>query len=79
MSARLIRIDKSQAVRLSKVRLEQAGIGPDLEIEAKPGMLPITAAGSPRAGWAEAAQTGGAQPLLDAPTSTKFDNAEWEW
>jgi antitoxin MazE len=79
MKTRLIRIGNSRGVRLAKPVLEQAGLEDEVEIRVQPGAVIITAAESPRAGWAEAAAKYGPSRLLDAPSATRFDGEEWEW
>lgn len=79
MKTRLIRIGNSRGVRLPKPLLEQAGLEDEVEIRVEPGAVIITAALSPRAGWAAAAARYGPSPLLDAPSATAFDDKEWEW
>jgi antitoxin MazE len=42
----------------------------------------MPAIGAPRAGWSDAAQRmqkRGDDELMDPPTTTKFDDEEWEW
>jgi antitoxin MazE len=78
VKARLVRIGNSRGVRLAKPLLEQAGLEDEVEIRVEPGAVIITAAGSPRAGWAEAAAKYGPTHLLDAPSATRFED-EWEW
>jgi hypothetical protein len=42
----------------------------------------VQATRRPRAGWAEAARAmaaAGHDDLLDEPSATRFDQAEWEW
>ena len=51
----------------------------EVEIEAAPGLLPIRPSLHPRAGWAEAAAAFDAEGLLDAMTTTRFDDEEWLW
>ena len=79
MKARLVRIGNSLGLRLAKPRLEEAGLTDEVEIRAHAGALIITAVASPRAGWAEAAARVRPKGLLDAPSSTKFDDEEWTW
>jgi hypothetical protein len=50
-----------------------------VEIEAAPGGLSIRPSLHPRAGWAEAAAALSAEALLDAMTTTRFDDEEWLW
>ena len=82
MKTRIVRIGNSQGVRLPRPLLEQAGLGEDVVLRATPGRIVIEAARAPRAGWADAAKAmhaAGDDALLDAPTSTRFDQDEWEW
>ena len=62
--------------------LEQADLPEQVELQAEPGRLVVTAARSPRAGWAEAARrmhAVGDDVLIDPPQSGTFDDEEWEW
>ena len=82
MKARLIRIGNSRGIRLAKPLLEEAGLTDEVEIRARAGAVVITPVDSPRAGWAEAAVRLGRSShggLLDTPTTTRFDEDEWEW
>ncbi len=79
MKARLVRIGNSRGLRLAKPLLEEAGLIDEVEIHASPGVLTITPVVAPRAGWAAAAAAVDASGLLDAPTTTRFDDEEWEW
>lgn len=82
MKARLVRIGNSRGVRIAKPLLEEAGLTDEVEIRVRAGAVVITPRTRPRAGWAEAAarlaNTRDAR-LLDEPTPTHFDEAEWEW
>lgn len=79
MKARLIRIGNSRGVRLAKPVLEQAGLEDEVDIRVEPGAVIITAAVTPRAGWAAAAAKHGPSELLDSPSATEFDDEAWEW
>ena len=79
MKTRLIRIGNSRGVRLAKPLLEQAGLVDEVEIRVEPGAVVITAATSPRAGWAAAAARFAPEGLLDAPSPTRFDDEDWTW
>ena len=79
MKSRLIRIGNSRGVRLAKPLLEQAGLQDEVDIRVEPGAVIITAAFTPRAGWAAAAAKHATVGLPDAPSSTKFDDEDWEW
>ena len=79
---RIVRIGNSRGIRIPKVLLEQADLPEEVELRAEPGRLVVTAARSPRVGWAEAARrmhAAGDDGLLDPPQSSSFDDGEWEW
>lgn len=79
---RIVRIGNSRGIRVPKMLLEQAQLPEEVELRAEHGRLIVRAAQGPRAGWAEAAKTmhaRGDDRLLDAPTSTRFDDKEWQW
>lgn len=82
MKARLVRIGNSRGIRLPKVVIEQARLTDEVELEVRGATVVITAARKARDGWAEAAQklhSQGGDQLLDPPTSTDFEEAEWQW
>jgi antitoxin MazE len=56
MKARIIRMGKSQGIRLSKTLLKKAKLGDEVELRAELGRIVISKAGKPRVGWAKAAQ-----------------------
>ena len=79
---RIVRIGNSRGIRIPKALLQQAGLPEQVELQAEPGRLVVTAARPPRAGWAEAARrmhAAGDDVLLDPPQSTTFEDGEWEW
>ena len=79
---RIVRIGNSRGIRVPKVLLEQAQLPEEVELQAEQGRLVVRAARGPRAGWAEAAKAMhalGDDHLLDAPTSSRFDDKEWQW
>lgn len=82
MKARIIQIGNSRGVRIPKALLEQTRLTDDIQIEAQAGEIIIRSARAPRADWeaqfSRMAQRGDDR-LLDKPTSTSFDEAEWEW
>ena len=82
MKTRLVRIGNSRGVRLPKPLIEQVGLTDDVELEVRGNAIVIVAQKSPRSGWAEAARklhAEGGDRLLDPPTPTRFDEAEWRW
>jgi antitoxin MazE len=81
MKTRLVRIGNSRGVRLPKPLIEQAGLTEEVEIEVHGNTIIIAARKSRRSGWAEAAQrlrTEDVDPMLNAPTPTRFDETEWQ-
>jgi len=82
MKAKLVRIGNSRGVRLPKPMIEEAGLADEVELRVVDGAVLITSTARPRSGWAEAARRlrdSGADQLLDEPTSTRFDEEEWQW
>ena len=82
MKARIVRVGNSRGIRIPKPLLDQAGLAEDVELHAEPGRIVIEAVRRPRDGWADAAArmaASGDDGLLDGPTPTRFDDAEWEW
>ena len=81
-TTRIVRIGNSRGIRIPKTLLEQADLPEEVELQAEPGRLIVTAARVPRAGWADAARrmhAAGDDRLLDPPQSNVFDDEEWEW
>jgi antitoxin MazE len=79
---RIVPIGNSKGIRVPKMLLEHAQLPEEVELEAEHGRLIVRAARAARAGWAEAARSMHAQGddrLLDAPTSSRFDDKEWQW
>ena len=79
---RIVRIGNSQGIRVPKALLEQAQLPEEVELYAEPGRLLVRAVRRPRAGWAPAAKAmhrNAADRLLDKPTTTRFDEEEWQW
>ena len=82
MKTRLVRIGNSRGVRIPKPLIEQAGLEDEIELRVVEEGLIIAAARKPRTSWAAAARRlheRGEDGLLDEPTSTRFDETEWEW
>lgn len=82
MKARLVRIGNSRGIRLPKPIIEQAGLTDEVEIKVHDSAVVIASAAAPRTGWEAAAkdmQGRGDDQILDPPTSSHFDDKEWEW
>lgn len=84
MNARIVRIGNSRGIRIPKPLLEQAGLRDEVEISVKNGSLVIRPARQPRAGWAEAFEAMARHEHdalidADAPSTTRWDEDEWEW
>jgi antitoxin MazE len=82
MKAKLVRMGNSRGVRLPKPLIEQAGLTDEVELEVHGNTIVIVAQKAPRDGWSEAARRLHAEDgdrLLDDPTPTHFDEAEWQW
>lgn len=79
---RIVRIGNSRGLRVPKALLEQAQLSEEIELRAEPGRLLVTSSRRPRQGWEQAARRmrqSGHDRLLEGPTSTRFDEEEWEW
>jgi len=79
---RIVRIGNSRGIRIPKTLLDEADLPEEVELRAEPGRLVVQAVRHPRSAWAAAAKRMRAHSddkLLDEPTSTRFDQEEWEW
>jgi antitoxin MazE len=79
---RIVQIGNSKGIRVPKVLLEHAQLPDEVELQAEHGRLIVRAAQGARAGWAAAAKAmraRGDDRLLDATTSSQFDEKEWRW
>ena len=79
---RIVQIGNSKGIRVPKMLLEHAQLPDEVELQAEHGRLIVRAAHGARSGWAEAAKAmraRGDDQLLDAPSSSKFDETEWQW
>ena len=82
MKTRLVHIGNSRGVRLPKAIIAQAGLTEEVELGVRDGAVIIARVTSTRSGWAAAAsqmRQRDEDRLLDPPTSTRFDEKEWEW
>ncbi len=71
-----------RGIRLPKPLIEQAGLTDEVELEVQGNTIVIVAQKAPRDGWSEAARRlhdENGDRLLDPPTLTHFDEAEWQW
>ena len=81
MKTKIVRIGNSRGVRIPKPLLEQAGLEEEVTLRVVEGAIVIEAESLPRSGWDEAAALAhhrGDDELLD-PTSTSFEDGDWEW
>jgi antitoxin MazE len=79
---RIVRIGNSRGIRVPKLLLEHAALPDEVELRAEPGRIVVSAASRPRSGWAAKARAmhvRGDDQLLDAGTTTRFDQTEWKW
>ncbi|HEU5314905.1 MAG TPA: AbrB/MazE/SpoVT family DNA-binding domain-containing protein [Chloroflexota bacterium] len=82
MRASIVRIGNSRGLRIPKALLEQCAIGDEVDLSVEDGRLIVSPHRRVREGWAEEARAmaaSGDDRLLDAASSTRFDDAEWEW
>ena len=83
MKTQIVRIGNSHGIRIPKPLLQQTGLQGEVEITAKDDTLVIRPAKKPREGWDEAfremARLGDDELLEDAPSSSSWDEEEWEW
>jgi antitoxin MazE len=82
VKARIVKIGNSHGVRIPKVWLQQLDLGEEVEMAVESDQIVIRSTHSPRDTWEQrfsqvAAQ--GDDQLLDQPTPTHWDQAEWEW
>jgi antitoxin MazE len=67
---------------LPKPIIEEVGLDGEVELQVRAGAVIIKPLRAPRSEWEKAARAlreSGEDVLLDAPTSTRFDEEEWEW
>ncbi|MEG3859093.1 AbrB/MazE/SpoVT family DNA-binding domain-containing protein [Microcoleus sp. herbarium12] len=82
IQTQIIKVDRSQGIRIPKSLLEQIGISEAVEIEVQGDRIVIRAALKPRAGWDEAFAKMAEQHddvLLDDVTATEWEELEWQW
>jgi antitoxin MazE len=83
MKTKLIRIGNSQGFVIPKVVLEQVSCSDTVDIAVSGGNIILKTRRNPHEGWAEAyerlAASGEDEILIDAASTTTWDNEEWEW
>ncbi len=84
MRARVVKIGKSQGIRIPKPLLEQTGIIGDVELEVDQNQIIIRPVLNPRAGWDDAfiaMAEDNDDVLLDGEASLthSWDDEEWQW
>lgn len=82
IQTRIVKIDNSQGIRISRSLLEQIGISEAVQIEVQGDRIVIRAAVKPRVGWEEAFAKMAEQHddvLLDDVTTTEWEELEWQW
>lgn len=83
MKTTLIPIGNSRGVRIPKPFIQQCGLTEQVEMDVQDSMILIHAPRQPRAGWGAAfarMARAGDDKLLDVqPTSTRWDEEDWQW
>ena len=82
LKTHIVRIGNSRGIRIPKACLDQLGLDGEVELAVQPDRLVIRPARKARGGWEgqfRARAERGDDKLLDEPTATKWDEAEWEW
>jgi len=83
MKTTLIPIGNSRGVRIPKPFIEQCGLTEQVEMNIQDRMILIHAPRRPRAGWetafARMARAGDDKLLDSHPTSTRWDEEDWQW
>ncbi len=83
MKTTLIPIGNSRGVRIPKPFIEQCGLAEQVEMDVQDCMIVIHAPRQPRAGWggafARMARAGDDKLLDGQPTSTRWDEEDWQW
>lgn len=83
MKTRIVSIGNSRGIRIPKLLLEQTGLSGEVEISAEGRALRIRPVKRPRETWAaafqEMARRGHDQLPDDAPSTSAWDEGEWEW
>jgi antitoxin MazE len=82
MKTTLVPIGNSRGVRIPKPFIEQCGLGAEVEMDVRDGMILIRSPRRPRTGWGAAfdrmARLGDDKLLDPTPVST-WDQEDWQW
>jgi antitoxin MazE len=82
MRARLVKIGNSRGIRIPRPLIDEVGLSDEVELEVQDGTILIRSAQPARSGWAAAARALHARDetrVLDGPTPTRFEDADWVW
>lgn len=83
MITKLVRIGNSRGIRIPKALLDQLGWNGEVDLSVADGTLVVKPARKPQEGWKEAyeelARSGEDEILVDTPSTTRWDEEEWEW
>ena len=83
MKTTLIPIGNSRGVRIPKPFIEQCGLTSQVEMDVQDCTILIHAPRQPRSGWAAAfasmAHADDDTLLEGHPTSTRWDDEDWQW
>ena len=82
VKARIVKIGNSQGIRIPKAWLEQLNFGEEVELVVQPDQLVIRSPHQPRQDWEQHFAAMAAEKddrLVDAETSTRWDQVDWEW
>jgi antitoxin MazE len=84
VKSRIIKMGNSKGIRIPKPIMEQLALGEEVEMSVQGDQLVIRPGRRPRSGWEEQFELmakHGDDRLLDeeTPSSTRWDQDEWEW
>lgn len=83
MKTTLIPIGNSRGIRIPKPFIEQCGLEKQVEMDVRDSVIMIRAPQQPRTGWdiafARMAQEGDDNLVDGMPTSSRWDEEDWEW
>ena len=83
MKVNLVPIGNSKGVRIPRSVIDQCGLGDEIEMLVRDGMIVLAPARGPRAGWDEAFETmaaaGDDALLLPEHLEHEWDEEAWAW